>query len=143
MKLSDITDIAVAGLRAQRARLATTASNLANAETTRTAEGGPYRRRDPVFRTAPVAGPFGSRLDRALRQVVVERVQIDQRTPITRYEPAHPDADADGYVALPRVNPVEELTNMMSAGRSFEANLLIVRKVREMAQAAMQLASGR
>ncbi len=142
MKLSDITDIAVAGLQAQRARMAASASNLANSETTRTAEGGPYRRRDPVFRTAPVGGPFGDRLDRALRQVKVERLHIDDRPPLTRFQPGHPDADETGMVAIPRVNSVEEMTNLMSAGRSFEANLLIIRKVREMARAAMQLGRG-
>jgi len=139
MKLSDITDIAVAGIQAQRARMAASAANLANAETTRTDSGGPYRRRDPVFRATPVAGPFGDRLDRALKQVRVERIAVDPREPITRFQPGHPDADAEGYVSLPRVNPVEEMTNMMSAGRAFEANLLIIRKVREMARAAMQL----
>ena len=139
MKLTDITDIAVSGLIAQRARMATTASNVANAHTTRTASGGAYRRRDPVFRTEPVGGPFAGRLERALQRVEVDRVALDTRAPITRFDPGHPDADADGYVALPRVNVVEELSNMMSAARSYESNLIILRKVREMAQAAMQI----
>ena len=139
MKLTDITDIAVSGLVAQRARMATTASNVANAHTTRTASGGAYRRRDPVFRTTPVGGPFAGRLERAIQRVEVARVSLDRRAPITRFDPGHPDANPDGYVALPRVNVVEELTNMMSASRSYESNLVIVRKVREMAQAAMQI----
>jgi flagellar basal-body rod protein FlgC len=139
MKLGDITDIAVSGLVAQRARMATTASNVANAHTTRTASGGAYRRRDPVFRTESVGGAFAGRLERALQRVEVERVALDRRAPITRFDPGHPDADANGYVALPRVNVVEELSNMMSASRSYESNLIILRKVREMAQAAMQI----
>ena len=139
MNLGDITDIAVSGLRAQRVRMAVTASNIANAETSRTAQGGPYQRRDPVFRAESVAGPFAHRLDRALRSVEVPRVVTDPRPPITRYQPGHPDADAEGMVSLPRVNVVEEVTNMMSASRSWEANLLVMRKVRSMAESAMQI----
>ena len=139
MKLGDITDIAVSGLVAQRARMAITASNVANAETTRTESGGPYRRRDPVFGAAPVGGAFGDRLDRALQTVDIKRVALDPRPPVSRQVPGHPDADADGYVAFPRINLVEELSNMMSASRSYEANLLIMRKVREMARAALEI----
>ena len=139
MKLSDISDIAASGLVAQRARMATAASNLANAETTRTPQGGPYRRRDPVLMTEPLARHFSSELDRAMTRVRVSSVEIDRRPGIQRFEPGHPDANAEGYVELPRVSVVEELTNVLSAGRSFEANLLILRKVREMADAAMQV----
>lgn len=139
MKLQDISDIAVSGLLAQRSRMAVTASNIANAETTRTAEGGPYLRRDPVFRTTSLGGPFASRLERALRGVEVSGVAKDPRPPVTRFDPGHPDADADGFVAYPRVSVVEELTNMMSASRSYEANLVILNKVRSMSRAALQI----
>ncbi len=139
MKISEIVDIGVSGVLAQRARMAATASNLANAETTRTPEGGPYRRRDPVFRTSGVGGPFADRLARAVRKVEVARVALDPRPPTTRFDPGHPDADPQGYVAIPRVNVVEELSNMMSASRSYQANLLILRKAREMARAALQI----
>jgi len=139
MKLSHISDIAASGLVAQRARMATAASNLANAETTRTPEGGPYRRRDPVLNTQPVGHPFSSELERAISRVRVSSVQVDDRPGITRFDPGHPDADDEGYVELPRVSVVEELTNVLSAGRSFEANLVILRKVREMSDAAMQV----
>ena len=142
LKFGDIMDIAVSGLGAQRARLAATASNLANAETTRTAEGGPYRRRDPVFGASPVGGAFSSQLDRAFKRVDVDRVAIDQREPRASYEPGHPDADGAGYVRRPRIDVVVELTNMMSASRSFDANLLVIRRVRTMAQAAMQIGRG-
>jgi flagellar basal-body rod protein FlgC len=137
--LSEIMDIATSGLLAQRARLAVTASNLANAETTRTAEGGPYRRRDPVFAARPAAEPFASQLDRSLRRVEVKRISLDPRPPIPRYQPGHPDADAQGIVLFPRVNAVEEMTNMMSAARSFQANLFTVSKVRQMAEALHQI----
>ena len=139
MKLSDISDIAASGLVAQRARMATAASNLANSETTRTPEGGVYRRRDPILSPAPISRSFRSKLDRAVMAVEVKSVHLDTRPGVQRFDPGHPDAKADGYVELPRVSVVEELTNVLSAGRSFEANLVILRKVREMADAAMQV----
>jgi flagellar basal-body rod protein FlgC len=139
MNFSDISDVAVSGLIAQRARLATTASNLANAQTTRTPEGGPYRRRDPIFGIASVGGPFADALERSVARVNVTGVWRDARPPILRYDPGHPDADASGMVALPNVNVVEEVTNLLSASRSFEANLIALRKVREMAQATLQI----
>jgi flagellar basal-body rod protein FlgC len=121
--------------------MAATASNLANAQTTRTPEGGPYRRRDPVFTTSAVGGPFADRLSRAVRKVEVARVALDPRPALTRFDPGHPDADDQGHVALPRVNTVEELSNMMSASRAYQANLLILRKAREMARAALGIGS--
>lgn len=139
MKLGDIMDIAVSGLNAQQARMASTASNLANAQTTRTDDGGVYRRRDPVFASSPVTGPFADALERSFQKVEVETIRMDDRAPVTTYEPDHPDADAEGYVSRPRVDVIEELTNMLSASRSYESNLLIMRKVREMADAAMQI----
>ena len=136
--LSDVMDIAVSGLAAQRVRMATTASNLANAETTRTPEGGPYRRRDPVFRAEAIR-PFSDQLEREIRSVQVDEVVTDRRPPVRHYDPGHPDADGDGFVLRPNVSSVSELTNLMSASRSFEANLLIIRKAREMGDAAMQI----
>ena len=139
MKLGDIMDIAASGLAAQRARMAAAASNLANAETTRTAEGGAYRRRDPILTTNPVGGSFSSRLDRAMAAVQVKGVAVDPRPGQLRHDPGHPDANADGFVELPNVSVVQELSNVLSASRSFESNLVIIRKVREMADAAMQV----
>ena len=138
MKLSDITDIAVSGLSAQRARMTVTASNLANAESTRTAEGGPYRRRDPVFQAQPL-DPFSSRMDRKLQTVQLTRIALDGRDPIRRHEPSHPDADESGFVAYPNVNVVEEMANMISASRSFEANLVLMGKARRMGEAALRI----
>ncbi len=139
MNIGDIMDIAVSGLVAQRVRLGVTASNLANAQTTRTAAGGPYRRRDPVFAAAPVRQPFGDRLSHHIQRVEVRRIAVDPREPIVRFDPGHPDADPEGYVSLPDVNPVEELANMISARRSYEASLLVMRKAREMGRAALQI----
>ncbi len=140
MTLSEITDIAVSGLVAQRARMQVTASNIANSRTTRTPEGGPYQRRDPIFEAQPLKGnDFGDRLTRAVRSVRVRQIQVDSRPGPQRFDPGHPDADADGNVRLPNVNPLEELANLTSASRAFEANLAILRKSREMGEAAMRI----
>ncbi len=139
MNLGDITDIAASGLSAQRVRLAVTASNLANAETTRTPEGGPYQRRDPVFRSESTVGHFSNRLDHAMRRVDIKRIAIDKSDPISRFDPSHPDADGDGFVKLPNVNIIREMSNMMSASRSYEANLLSISKVRSIAEAALRI----
>lgn len=139
MSLSKVADIAVSGMLAQRVRMVVTASNIANSQTTRTVDGGPYQRRDPVFESRTVEGGFGPALDGALRTVEVPRVEIDPRPGPTRFDPGHPDADADGYVRMPNVDLVEEMTNMMSAQRAFEANLLALRKAREMGDAALRI----
>ena len=139
MRLSEIMDIAVSGLEAQRTRMTVTASNIANAESTRTPAGGPYRRRDAVFAARPLKIGFQDALDREIRAVRVTRIVEDAREPLLRHRPGHPDADAEGYVKLPRVNVVSELTNVISASRSFEANLVTMRKVREMGEAALQI----
>ena len=139
MDLGDIMDIASSGLRAQRARMTVTASNIANAQTTRTEEGGPYRRRDPVFMAERTAEPFASRLEQKLRAVNVTKIAEDPREPVTRYLPNHPDANEDGYVAFPNVNLVEEQANLVSSSRSFHANLLVMSKVRSMAEAVMRI----
>ena len=139
MGLSDITDIAVSGLAAQRARITITASNLANAETTRTPEGGPYRRRDPLFRAVRLPGVGATGFETALRAVRVDGVVQDGRDFMIRHMPGHPDADEEGNVLFPNVNIVEEQTNLMSASRAYEANLLLIRKVRDMAEAVMRI----
>ena len=139
MSLADIADIAVSGLLAQRVRMVVTSSNIANAQTTRTPEGGPYQRRDPVFEAKSLDDGFGSRLDGALTAVEVPRIERDTRPGSVRYDPGHPDANADGYVQMPNVDLVEEMTNLMSAQRTFEANLLALRKAREMGDAALRI----
>ncbi len=139
MSLGDIMDIATSGLIAQRTRITLTASNLANSETTRTAAGGPYRRLDPVFTSESLGGPFATLLQREMRAVRVERIVQDDRDFQTRVEPGHPDADENGIVKYPRVNVVEEMTNLMSASRSFDANLMLFNKVRAMSEAIMKV----
>jgi flagellar basal-body rod protein FlgC len=137
--LGNIMDIASSGLMAQRTRITLTASNIANAETTRTEQGGPYRRRDPVLRDESVGGPFANHLEREMRAVKVTRVLEDDRDFISKIQPGHPDADENGVVKYPRVNPVEEMTNLMSASRSFDANLMVFNKVRAMSEAILRV----
>lgn len=139
MKFSDIMDIAASGLRAQRTRMTVTASNIANAQTTRTREGGPYRRRDPVFEAERIHDGFASKLERKLNSVDVARIVTDDRPPITRYLPDHPDANEQGYVEFPNVNLVEEQANLVGASRGYQANLLVMQKLRAMTEALLRV----
>jgi flagellar basal-body rod protein FlgC len=116
-------DISASGLSAQRARVEMTSANVANAQTTRTAEGGPYRRKDVVFQTMT----FDSAMEIALQDkpegVEVTDVVTDPTPFDRRYEPGHPDADSEGYVSYPNVNVIGEMIDLASAARSYEANL--------------------
>jgi flagellar basal-body rod protein FlgC len=113
----------------------TVASNLANARTTRTPEGGPYKRIAPVFVVTAV-GESGS-----LRGVRVTDIVEDPAPPVLRFEPGHPDADLEGYVRYPNVDPVKEMVDMLSATRSYEANVTLIKSVRGMLQSALQILS--
>jgi flagellar basal-body rod protein FlgC len=139
MKFSDIMDIAASGLRAQRTRMTVTASNIANAQTTRTREGGAYRRRDPVFEAERIGEGFASSLARKINSVDVSRIVVDQRAPITRFLPEHPDANEQGYVEFPNVNLVEEQANLVGASRGYQANLLVMQKLRSMTEALLRV----
>ena len=125
--------IAASGLRAQAGRMRVIAENIANADSTATAQGGdPYRRRIPTFR---------SEMDRALeaRTVGLGRVQLDQSDFRSKYEPGHPAADRNGYVKYPNVNPLVEMTDMREAQRSYEANLNIISATRRMIQRTLDI----
>ncbi|RMG43590.1 MAG: flagellar basal body rod protein FlgC [Acidobacteria bacterium] len=139
MSLLRAMRVAASGLEMQRARMEIVASNLANANTTRTAEGGPYVRRLPVVEAAPVDGPggFAGALDRAVRGVRITGVTKDPRPPLLRYEPGHPDADANGYVAYPNVDPAEEMVDLLSALRSYEANVNVIKAAGRMHESAL------
>lgn len=142
MSLLTAIDIGAQGLSAQRKRLEVLVSNLVNAKTTAPPGSEPYRRKDVVFaETAPEAG-FGTALDDvsgAVRGVEVAAVVTDDSPPIRRYEPGHPHADRDGYVTYPNINPMEEMVDMLSATRSYEANLQAVGTAKEMAQKTIDL----
>ena len=140
MSLHDAVKVARSALEMERARMELISSNLANARTTRTPEGGPYLRRLPVVAAAPLEGKsFGEVLDNSVRGVRVEGVVTDSRPPAMRYEPGHPDADDRGYVAYPNVDPVEEIVDMLSAVRSYEANVNVVKIIGKMNEAALRL----
>jgi flagellar basal-body rod protein FlgC len=129
-------------MSAQRARAELLVENLANAETTRTPEGGPYRRKDAIFETAPADTPFSSVFEAQLGRpqgVRVSQVSVDDSEPERRYMPGHPDADKDGYVAFPRTNPAEDMVDLMGASRGFEANVSAISAVKDMIQRSIDL----
>ncbi len=139
--MSFFTSLRVNGsaLAAERLRVDLASANLANANSTRTAEGGPYRRRDPILQAVPLSGSFGSEMERAVRMVDVRRIVIDQRPPREVFNPSHPDADGQGILRLPNVQMVEETVNLMNASRAYEANLLAISISRDMAERAMRM----
>jgi flagellar basal-body rod protein FlgC len=144
MNLLSALQIAASGLTAQRQRIEVISSNLANANTTRTTEGGPYRRKDLVFESQRVVNSFSSELNAALdsqagKGVRVAGIYEDGAPFIRRYDPGHPDADSEGYVLMPNVSSVEEMVNLISATRSFEANTQVVTAIKEMAQKSLEL----
>ena len=151
MSLSAIFHIASQGMTAQRERLEAATSNLANANTTRTAEGGPYRRRDVVLEattlesgSGALAVPFESLLteggeESAGRGVRATTIVAEDAAGVKRFDPGHPDADAQGYVTMPDVDPLEETVNMLSAARAFEANATAFNTAKEMARASLKL----
>jgi flagellar basal-body rod protein FlgC len=140
MSLFDSLSVSATGMSAQRTRAELLVENLANSETTRTPEGGPYRRKDAVFSTADVTSPFGSMFQTQLNAgVEVSQIQVDQRDPEKRYLPGHPDADQDGYVAIPRSNPAEDMVDLLTASRGYQANVAAMTAVKDMIQRSIDL----
>ncbi len=154
-------DIAGYGLSAQRVRVNTISSNIANAQTTRTEEGGPYRRREVVFKAInfndvyndelsketngmgykdPLdEGEFGKKVNPAIMSVAVDKIVRDDSKPLMKYEPNNPDADAKGYVAYPNINPVVEMADLVEATRSYQANVAAFQSAKEMANNSISL----
>ena len=136
-------DISASGLSADRTRINTIAMNLANAKTTRTPEGGPYRRRTVVQVATDVDDPFSvhmrSALDRELKGVRILGVTRDMRPLRQVYDPGHPDANADGYVFYPDINVVEEMANLMTAQRNYEANVTTAEAIKGMYNKALEI----
>ena len=139
MSLLKSMDIVGSGMHAQRVRLNLISSNLANANTTRTPDGGPYRRLDPVL-SAVSTSQADNEFDAALKRVQVDSIQADP-TPFKEvYDPGHPDADPNsGIVRLPNVNVMEEMVNMVTATRSYEANVTAFEALKQMAMKAMEI----
>ncbi len=136
--------IGSSGMAAQRARMNTISSNIANINTTRTPEGGPYRRKDVVFTAIPDGKSFGDIMNVNDPKADFNRVQVtdvvyDKKAPILKYDPSHPDANSEGYVAFPNVNLMEEMTNMIQASRSYEANVQAIQATKDMALSALEI----
>ncbi len=144
MDILTAMEISGSGLKAQRARLNVAAMNLANVNTTRTLEGGPYRAKSVVFSAEPV-NSFSSTLEQAtseLRKVEVTRVVEDDKPFKEVYDPSHPDADENGIVQMPNVDVPEQMVDMLSARRGYEANISAVEAVKSMAQRALEISRG-
>ena len=143
MNLFSAMEVAASGLSAERVRMNSLASNLANARTTRTPEGGPYKRIDPVFQAVPIEDRL-SEVQRGetkggVYMVEVPNIRQDQSAPQLIYDPQHPDADARGFVSLPNVNVVEEMVNLITASRSYEAGVTVMQTLKGMAQSALSI----
>ena len=154
-------DISGYGLSAQRVRVNTISSNIANAHTTSTDEGGPYRRKEVIFKaqnfdtllnsalseTTPSTGysdplregDFNSAVNPAIMSVIVDKIVQDDSQPKMKYDPSHPDADASGYVAYPNINPVVEMADLVEATRSYQANVAAFESAKNMANSALTL----
>ena len=146
MDFFESMDIAASGLRAERTRMNVTTRNIANAQTTRTPDGGPYRRQSTVVAASPVAaGPesqFGVTLARQLGReevagVAVQGVVEDATPPRSVYDPGHPDADERGYVLMPNVDLIEEMVTLITASRAYEAGVTALQTLRGMAERAI------
>ena len=154
-------DISGYGLSAQRVRVNTISSNIANAQTTRTNEGGPYRRQEVVFKAGDFNQYFNKALENqsssleysdplkeglaglkpnpAIMSVLVDKIVRDDTAPKMKYDPAHPDADAKGYVAYPNINPVVEMADLVEATRSYQANVAAFESAKNMASSAISM----
>ncbi|MBN22281.1 MAG: flagellar basal body rod protein FlgC [Bdellovibrionaceae bacterium] len=135
--------VSASGLEAQMKRMNTISSNIANAETTRTSDGGPYRRKDVVLGAIEDRESFDeiltNELDQNVQKVQVMEIAEDEKPPRLVYNPDHPDANERGYVAMPNVNTVSEMANMISAQRSYEANITAINAAKSMAQKALEI----
>jgi flagellar basal-body rod protein FlgC len=135
-------DVVGSALSAERARLNAISSNVANANTVRGADGGPYKRKDVVLESVPLQNEFGEIVDGKMNtnvEVRVADVVEDQSGGRPVYNPDHPDANAEGYVMMPNVNPVEEMANMISADRSFQTNVNVFQTTKQMALKALEI----
>ena len=135
--------VSASGMAAQQMRMNTINSNIANVNTTRTPEGGPYRRKDVVLESVPDAKSFGEILttqpQKDVARVLVTDVAVDRKAPLMKYEPDHPDANEDGYVAYPNINLMEEMANMIMTTRAYEANVSAMNATKDMAMTSLEL----
>lgn len=144
MDFMSALDVSASGMKAQRTYMNVISMNLANVKTTRTPEGGAYRRKSVSFAAAPVFNPFDKEMENAdnreLKGVIVRGIVADKRPQKKVHEPGHPDADKDGYVTYPDINVVEEMANMITTMRSYEANVQAIQDTKAMFNKALQIA---
>ena len=142
MGILDILKISASGLKAQRQRMEVVAGNLANVHTTKTEEGGPYRKKEVVFMSTDVSGEktFGGLLSKRIEGVKVHSIEDSNKDFQKIFDPNHPDADNEGYVLLPNVNLMEEMTDMTAATRAYEANINVLNTTKEMLIKSLELA---
>lgn len=146
MNLFGLMEVSGSALQAERIRAEVVASNMANAETTRTADGGPYQRQHVVFTSTATQSSFGSQLtdqfgspDQEIGGVRVSAVVADQGSPLRRFDPGHPDADANGYVSYPDINPLTEMVDLMGATRAYGLNSSAVQSEKNMLTASLDI----
>ncbi len=136
-------DIGASALSAERTHINILSMNLANAKTTRTVDGGPYRRKSVSLEAVEVDSPFGKHMqtefDRELRGVRVQNIAVDQRPAKLVFEPGHPDANEEGYVAYPDINVVEEMALLMTAQRGYEAGVTTIDTIKAMYNKALEI----
>lgn len=143
MDIFTAIDASSTGIAAQRARINILSGNLANINTTRTEDGGPYRRRDSIFTSEDIGNNFGQMLNQKLQEnvqgVKIDGVYVDEKDPKLVYNPTHPDADEKGFVRFPNINLMEELVNIMSASRAYEANVTALNASKSMLVRALTI----
>jgi len=132
-------EVAASGMSAERSRMNLVAGNLANARTTRTEEGGPYKRLDPIFQAKPINERAFDPVLKRVETVELAEVRADPNPGTLVYEPGHPDANSEGYVEYPNVNVVTEMVNMMTASRAYEAGVTSIESLKAMARAALRI----
>jgi len=140
MSLFAALQVSASGMQAERMRAETLVENMANAETTRTPEGGPYKRKDVVFSSELQESPFSAVFQNELATgVTVSEITEDNSPPDMRYLPNHPDANAQGYVAFPKMNPAEDMADLLNTTRSYQANIAAMTAVKDMISHSIDL----
>lgn len=131
MSYFHVLDVASTGLSAQRIRMNVLSSNMANANTTRTEDGGPYRKKNVIFKQVLQGEHKGG--------VQIKEIYEDTKPPRLQYDPTHPDANEEGYVSMPNISPVEEMVNLLEAARAYESNLTILQSAKQLSNSAIEI----
>lgn len=145
MSVFNTMNVSASGMTAQRLRMDTISQNIANMNTTRTSNGGPYRRKIAIFEESNSNKNFSGILNQYLNEyssyggVKVKSIEEDKSPFVSLYDPTHPDANEEGYVLMPNVNPLEEMTNLISANRSYEANVTALNSNKAMLAKALEI----